>query len=334
MGELRITPEQGTSQSRKPQAKPQTTKTGNIVIEFSSLPNNMKTAKVRAFYDKDGSGFLESKNANGKNEIALMQEAFGVNLSKYKSDITKVRTSKAKGNYWVSDCDNKTKYYPTQTTSVGYNDKNQKIVEIKHYQARDFNKNTQFSPELLASSQICEKRWTNNKLSADNIYSNDYKPQAIIKKENKNAIWQFFYNDGYLEMSGKGDLDCMKHSKAGLYNNQGKLIQNLNDDNKGNLYYSNNKYKKLTSGKNNLCEKETYKIFIKESENSRMNHSIKEVLQGESKTKVNSEYLLNGKPVKAKPIGKGRYEVTTEKGNVYYISHDGVNLKPEYVRQK
>ena len=65
-----------------------------------------------------------------------------------------------------------------------------------------------------------------------------------------------------------------------------------------------------------------------------MNHSIKEVLQGESKTKVNSEYLLNGKPVKAKPIGKGRYEVTTEKGNVYYISHDGVNLKPEYVRQK
>ena len=43
-------------------------------------------------------------------------------------------------------------------------------------------------------------------------------------------------------------------------------------------------------------------------------------------------YTLNGKPVQAKPIGKGRYEVTDEKGNISYISHDGVKLKPEYVR--
>ena len=43
-------------------------------------------------------------------------------------------------------------------------------------------------------------------------------------------------------------------------------------------------------------------------------------------------FTLNGKPVQAKPSGKGRYEVTDEKGNVSYISHDGVKLKPEYVR--
>ena len=47
MSELRIEGQvQGTAQSQR-KAQPQ--KKENIVIEFTSLPDNMKTAKVRAF---------------------------------------------------------------------------------------------------------------------------------------------------------------------------------------------------------------------------------------------------------------------------------------------
>lgn len=80
---------QSTPQTK---AKAQPQKKENIVIEFSSLPENLKTEKVRKFYDKDGSRFLESNNANGQNEIDLMAKAFNLDLSKYKSNI--VRTEK------------------------------------------------------------------------------------------------------------------------------------------------------------------------------------------------------------------------------------------------
>lgn len=332
MGELRITSVKGTNQSGKTQQKPQPKQKENIVIEFTSLPDNMKTAKVREFFDKDGSGFLESNNANGQNEVDLMQRAFGLDLSKYKSDITKVRTSKAKAGFWVGDTDGKKKYYPIETTSVGYNNENQKIVEIKHYQSRDFDKSKTFSPELLAHSQIFEKRYTSGKLSADNLYSRDYKPEATQTCKNGKTIWRFFYNDGYLEMSGQGDTKTIHVDKSGLYNNQGKLIQDLNIEAE-NTYYNKVEYKQLTNGQNRLNEKETYQIHVDEFPHSRMSHSIKDVLQGKAKRKVSGEYQFNGKPVQAKPIGKGRYEVTTEQGKVYYISHDGVNLNPDYVRK-
>ena len=69
----------------KPQTKPQANQ--NIVIEFTSLPEKLKTQKVREFYDKDGSGFLESCNSQGQNEISLMAnlaKSLGIDLSKYK----------------------------------------------------------------------------------------------------------------------------------------------------------------------------------------------------------------------------------------------------------
>ena len=79
---------QVTNSAQKP-ASTQPQKKENIVIEFSSLPTELKTKEVREFYDKDGSGFLESNNWNGQNEVALMAEAFGLDLSNYKSNITK-----------------------------------------------------------------------------------------------------------------------------------------------------------------------------------------------------------------------------------------------------
>lgn len=105
----RVQAEQKTTTVRKQQPKQE-----NIIIKFSDLPANMRTKQVREFYDKDNSGFLESNNENGQNEVALMQQAFGLDLSKYKSDITK--TKKEENVY------------------TGYNNNGDKIVEIKDLQ--------------------------------------------------------------------------------------------------------------------------------------------------------------------------------------------------------
>ena len=71
---------QATNSSTKPASTQPQRK--NIVIEFSSLPKKLKTKEVREFYDKDKSGLLESNNWNGQDEVALMAEAFGLDLSK------------------------------------------------------------------------------------------------------------------------------------------------------------------------------------------------------------------------------------------------------------
>lgn len=297
MGELRITPEQGTSQIRKPQAKPQTTKTGNIVIEFSSLPNNMKTAKVRAFYDKDGSGFLESKNANGKNEIALMQKAFGVNLSKYKSDIIHTKN---------------------------FHDKN-----IQTYEGYDKSGNKLAEIQILGGTiQECRfKKGHNNIETIDGNnksgkcnklihYDINYNPTSSSEVDNNNIVRKFYYKDGYEIFSNNG-------TKNGFYKTNGTKVYD-------NIPIIKNS-KNLTKGKNNLQQISIYEVTPKTSD---LKLTLEQAVKQGEKKKLKNYMTLNGKPVKAKPIGKGRYEVTTEKGNVYYISHDGVNLKPEYVRQK
>jgi len=71
--------------------------------------------------------------------------------------------------------------------------------------------------------------------------------------------------------------------------------------------------------------------------------SVKQIIEGiivlficrltrYEKKEIENYTTLNGKRVQAKPISKGRYEITDKKGNIFYISHDGVKLKPEHVR--
>ena len=83
--------------------------------------------------------------------------------------------------------------------------------------------------------------------------------------------------------------------------------------------YSN--HQNLTNGKYNLTVMTEYSEIIDDR-----------TYPAKTKSSTKQVFELNGKPVQAKPIGKGRYEVSDEKGNVSYISHDGVKLKPEYVR--
>lgn len=283
----------------KPQTKPQANQ--NIVIEFSSLPAQLKTEKVRSFYDKDGSGFLESNNSQGQNEISLMAEfakSMGIDLSKYKSNIAKVvrtncnhegtremsRAYDSKGK-WVMDLeiynDNSVLTYETSMTQAKYN---------KEYASNDYS--------LITEQKI------NSRGAADNV------------KEKLDGGMTYYgdYNKKYGELKDKN----------------GKIIATddwTGKDDKFNLYQE----RTLVKGKNTLVATRCYSgtnqiangVFIQRGQ---LPNDI------EKFPLTKTTFTLNGKPVQAKPIGKGRYEVTDKKGNVSYISHDGVKLKPEYVR--
>lgn len=89
-------------------------------------------------------------------------------------------------------------------------------------------------------------------------------------------------------------------------------------------------HRTLTKGKNTIVSHKKYNAKLPENESGIPYNGLQKM---PIKTDLETEtFRLNGKKVQAKPIGKGRYEVATEKGNIYYISHDGKILKPEYVR--
>lgn len=289
---------QSQTQVSKPQAKPQASQ--NIVIEFSSLPAQLKTEKVRSFYDKDGSGFLESNNSQGQNEISLMAEfakSMGIDLSKYKSNIAKVvRTN----------CNHE----GTREMSRAYDSNGKWVMDLEIYDnsVATYEKSmtqAKFSKEYASSDyHLFLEQKINSRGCADN---------GIIKLDNGMTYY----------------TDYKKHH-AELKDKNGKIIASedwVNGEDKFNLYQD----RLITKGKNTLVATRCYSgtgqikngFFIQDGE---LPNDI------EKFPLTKTTFSLNGKPVQAKPIGKGRYEVTDEKGNVSYISHDGVKLKPEYVR--
>lgn len=297
MAELRINGQaQGTAQ---PQRKAQPQKKENIVIEFTSLPDNMKTAKVRAFYDKDGSGFIESNNANGQNEVALMQQAFGLDLSKYKSNITKVVHT---------ECNHE---YPRKMSRT-YDSNGKWVRDLEIYDDGDV--------------YTYEKSMTQSKFSKGYAASN----YALILEQKINSRGGA---DNKIEKldNGMTYYADYKTKHSVLKDKKGKIVASRdwsNGKNEFNLYQD----KVLVKGKNTLVATHCYS-GTDEIKNGILIQSGDVIPNDVKKLSLtNTTYTLNGKKVQAKPIGKGRYEVTTEKGNIYYISHDGVNLKPEYVR--
>lgn len=167
--------------------------------------------------------------------------------------------------------------------------------------------------------------------------------------DNKNQEFTFFCN--------KYSVFASKYSFSGnskdrvendtLYNDkkQPVFIQHLEwskPNKNGESYiksgnYKLNEYKNVTKGKNNVQKVSSYTNAGKKAMvlGMEIKNAVTEGTIPDRKNykKTRTTYTLNGKPVQAKPIGKGRYEVIDKNGNVSYISHDGVKLKPEYVRK-
>ena len=314
MSELRIEGQaQGTAQTQR-KAQPQ--KKENIVIEFTSLPNNMKTAKARAFYDKDGSGFIESNNANGQNEVALMQQAFGLDLSKYKSDIVKV-----KGNNGFDINGNKIREVVERngkiiyrTCSPGYF--KGKVNSFGTKQIFDEN----YKPTGFWSKCVCKP---NDRYKTTGVLPNY---DGVPVKQYENYGPNGTIGNAKLEISNQqGDVVATYEEKYRRKDKNGEINYETISE-KRNVY----EHRTLTKGKNTIVSHKKYNAKLPENESGIPYNGLQKM---PIKTDLETEtFTLNGKKVQAKPIGKGRYEVATEKGNIYYISHDGKILKPEYVR--
>ena len=135
-----------------------------------------------------------------------------------------------------------------------------------------------------------------------------------------------YYKDGYTEIKEVNynpKTNTLDDVKLGVYKNNGKKLSDS-------LGLISTKISNLVKGKNRIQKRETFRTDLATPDN---NMTISEAAKKGKTEKVKTTMLLNGVPVNAKRIGKGRWEVTDGKGKVFYISHDGQNLKPEYVRK-
>ena len=290
---------QVTNSSTKP-ASTQPQKKGNIVIEFSSLPNELKTKEVREFYDKDKSGLLESNNWNGQDEVALMAEAFGLDLSKYASkDIVKTVNDYGTRCY---DANGKLThvYSGTNLWEAGNNTPYSKYdyAFTRGYRDDDYS---------LAYEQKFGKNGRTGVVAYDKlgntIKTTDGETVTIYNKDNK-EVAKLTQN----EKTFKSVARIFNGNKVELVKGQNTLVQvqDVEIEDLWNIDY-------LFRGKNFDTEN-----LLKTAEKQKPIGDMK--------------YLYNGEPVQAKSIGKGRYEITLQDGSVKYIAHDGTELKPEYVR--
>lgn len=190
----------------------------NIVIEFRSLPDKLKTKKVREFYDKDFSGFLESNNANGQNEIALMQQAFRTDLSKYKSSITYTNSF----------------HTSAYNTYEGYDKNGNKVVEINDFgsliQELRFNK----------GRNIVETKNDNGETTHSSQFTNydaNYNPvNSQEAVSGNNVVSKFFFKDGYLMFDRVGNKDgYYKTNGNKVYDGICPKIVKTNDLTKGKI---------------------------------------------------------------------------------------------------
>ena len=295
---------QVTNSAQKP-ASTQPQKKENIVIEFSSLPNELKTKEVRDFYDKDGSGFLESNNWNGQDEVALMAKAFGLDLSKYKSNITK--TVKVEGF----------SHGAVKNVTRAFDSNGKWIKDIKIYDDKS-----------IATFETSKTQEKYSKVYREKDYS--LEQEQNINPNTGGAINTTYYReDGGIvttDYSKQNRVERQWKDKDGNLLLVKSTVKNKNTHTDTYTLYEN---KTVITGKNILSIKNEYQtneeLYIWEESQIPTSENSAFKLKSTS-------YFLNNEPVQAKSIGKGRYEITLQDGSVKYIAHDGTELNPEYVR--
>ena len=230
-------------------------------VKFTSLPKQYQTDEYKKFYDKDGNGWLDTKNKNGQNEVALFEQGVGIKLDKYT-------TSRAV-NY--------SRVHEEHSVDIGPNGKAVHHQVVDNVWSRDKGETTQ----------------------TDTLFNKAGKPVVVNRYHHTpNAHSRFSY--GHMSV----------YESKLVTKGENNIIRNREYE-----YYPS-----VTMGYQ-------YKDYVADGT---LPSDVKETKKYGKKTDT---YTLNGKQVQAKPIGKGRYEVTDSDGNVSYISHDGKKLKADYVRK-
>ena len=296
------------------------------IIEFTSLPQNLRTVEMRKKFDADNSGFLEANNSKGQNEIYQLEQAMGLDLSKYKKEASKVAICAGYNGTEQSimyDKNGKPSVYLSE-----YNEENNlwgRVARIEKkgnvVTQRTYDKNFNIEPETNGHSYTTTHNATFQGIN------------GLEKKELKNAdgsttIWYTKdkevaseytaptgpnYVDIYMDKAPNGEITYFEK-------------KTLDTKHKSEYGYPMIKYEKM--GSSQLFANDKSKLVRKYYENGYQNeiNSLDHTI-----LKSREEYFLNGKPVHVQMAENGRYAVTHD-GKTEYYSHDGKKLRMDYVK--
>lgn len=301
------------------------------VIEFTSLPQNLRTAEMRKKFDMDGSGFLEAKNSKGRNEIARLEQSMGLDLSKYKKEASGVEMSST-SSYGIGhqvidwyDTPSSTMYDKSGKPSVEivrYSDGSISRTEIKGNTSttRTYDENLNIEPEGNGHSHkvtenatfngikgLTKTEWKNSDGSTTIMYEKDIEvaseytvptsPNYIEIRMTKDA-------NGKITSFCQQTVDPKRKTEWGtpMIKCNGMSISQV---------FANDKFK--------LEKKHTDEYLLND-------------LRSFDRTMLKSkdEYFFNGKPAQVVPVENGRYEITQD-GKTACYSHDGKKLRMDYV---
>ena len=274
------------------------------VVEFTSLPQNLRTKQIRKKFDKDGSGFLEAKNAQGQNEIYMLEQAMGLDLSKYKTATSKVETNtRDTGNIDYQPYKVSTLYGPNGKPSVVlYSQVKRNFIDSEFISREEINGNKSTTQTYIGSNLKLDKESPTETVTKNVSYGNK---KGLTKTEIKDI--------DYTEVSY---VDKNGHVVACFQEIAGK-----------NMDYTKNPYNQESE---TLFNDNKYGILTKHTENTGKGDAV--------------HYTLNGEKAEVKKSKNGRYEITQkEKTNVYshdgkklkmsYVMADTIKLENGYQKK-
>lgn len=296
------------------------------VIEFTSLPQNLRTAEMRKKFDMDGSGFLEAKNAKGQNEIYRLEQSMGLDLSKYKKEASKVKISKSvNGTVEQSimyDKNGKPSVYLTECNEANNLFGGVKRIEIKGNveTTRTYDENFNIEPETNGYSHIVTNNATFNGIKGltKTEWKNKDGSTTIMYEKDIEVTSEYTVpaTPNYIEIRMTKDANgeitsfCQQTVDPKHKTEWGTPIIKCNGMSISQVF-ANDKFK--------LVKKHTDE-YLKDDLRS----------LDRSMLKSKDEYFFNGKPAQVVPVENGRYEITQD-GKTECYSHDGKKLRMDYV---
>lgn len=167
------------------------------IVDFTTLPANLRTREIRKNYDLNTNGILESKTDNGQNEIHELEKAMRIDLSEYKIEVSKVATdvSSRTDRSWT----------PYQYTNV-YNTQGKKVLSFESEGEDGF-----------VDGEFCRVEINNNERTIK-MYNENLEPEDGCIKKSENVTFnnvKGFKKTEYIKADGSSTIYYLKGSNSG-----------------------------------------------------------------------------------------------------------------------
>lgn len=350
-------PAQVAAKSKKTKQTPQ-----NYIIDFTDLPKKYRTAEMRKKFDKNGNGFLESKNStNNMDEIQIMENAIGLDLSKYKKGIIgsvysmvdsetdidynpiSVSTAKLSDGSTIeligSGYENGEKIHGNKISKEAFDDfyiravtNKDKTIATVHDENGDASSYQEWYVRSYAdvTKEITEKNTTYKSqkgFTKVTTYYNDgnitenYKRGEIYSRD---GIYSKDYRDIWIDKDTNGDI--IKLVDRG--------VKTVDDNGCGELELLDGYNIEKTvlfggKGSKNTLLRIDKEIYTPDSQKAANPDNEYETESEDDNRNILTRYLLNGEEVQVSKSTDGRYYIVTKDGTKTY-SHNGILLREDY----